>query len=74
MLSSNSPLKFLPSVQPAGNIALDGGYLLTVGGEKEGWTICEGALGQRVLYWKGANGTCAKTYLHAVREVPYRKP
>jgi hypothetical protein len=70
-VTEGSELQFLASAQPAGNIALDGGYLLTVGGEKEGWTICEGQLEQDVLFWKGTDASCRSTYLHAVREAPY---
>lgn len=32
-----------------GNLALEDGYLLTVGGQREGWKICEGDVGQLVV-------------------------
>jgi hypothetical protein len=64
-------LQFLAKEQPVGNLALDGGYLLTVGGEKEGWTICDGALSNEVLSWRGNGTGCRKTYVHAVSKAPY---
>jgi hypothetical protein len=64
-------LQFLASAQPAGNLALDENYLLTVDGEKEGWTICDGAPSNEVLSWKGTADACEKTYVHAVRKAPY---
>ncbi|TKA28430.1 hypothetical protein B0A50_03897 [Salinomyces thailandicus] len=60
-----------PSKEPAGNLALADGYLLTVSGEEEGWTICDGDLGQDVLYWKGNGTSCTPTYIHAVADAPY---
>jgi hypothetical protein len=42
-------LKFEAKEQPKGNLGLADGFLLTVGGESEGWTICEGDLGQQVV-------------------------
>ncbi|KAF1947673.1 hypothetical protein EJ02DRAFT_507519 [Clathrospora elynae] len=71
VVTAGQELQFLASAQPAGNLALDEGYLLTVDGEREGWTICEGALETDVLSWKGTAEDCVKTYLHAVREAPY---
>jgi hypothetical protein len=75
-VQAGAELQFLASVQPAGNLALDDGYLLTVDGQRDGWTICEGKLEQDVLYWKGTNGTggatdCRGTWVHAVRKAPY---
>ncbi|KAF2473397.1 uncharacterized protein BDR25DRAFT_387607 [Lindgomyces ingoldianus] len=64
-------LGFLAAEQPAGNLALDAGYLLTVGGEKEGWMICKGDLEQDVLFWKGSGTTCVRTFVHGVRDAPY---
>ena len=32
-----------------GNLGLRDGFLLTVGGEAEGWRVCDGELGQRVV-------------------------
>jgi hypothetical protein len=66
-----SELQFLASQQPAGNIALNEGYLLTVDGQREGWTICDGALGNEVLSWRGNGTGCVKTYVHAVVKAPY---
>ena len=42
-------LQFLPSHQPTGDLGLKDGYLLTVCGECEGWTVCDGDLGQEVV-------------------------
>jgi hypothetical protein len=47
VVEAGKELQFLASTQPAGNLALDGNYVLTVDGEKEGWTICDGALDTR---------------------------
>lgn len=71
VVTAGSELQFLASVQPAGNIALDEGYLLTVDGQREGWTICEGALSNEVLSWRGNASDCTKTYVHAVLKAPY---
>jgi hypothetical protein len=71
VVEAGKELQFLASAQPAGNLALDGSYLLTVGGEKKGWTICDGALGEEVLSWKGTVDGCQETYLHAVTKAPY---
>jgi hypothetical protein len=70
-VTAGSELQFLASQQPAGNIALDEGYLLTVDGQREGWTICDGALGNEVLSWRGNGTGCVKTYVHAVVKAPY---
>lgn len=69
IVEAGKELQFLASEQPAGNLALDAGYLLTVDGERKGWTICEGALSNEVLSWKGVG--CKETYVHAVRRAPY---
>ncbi|EOA82716.1 hypothetical protein ACJQWK_04344 [Exserohilum turcicum] len=71
LVKAGQELRFLAAEQPKGNIALDEGYLLTVDGEREGWTICEGALTTDVLSWKGNASDCTKTYLHAVTKAPY---
>jgi len=70
-VTAGSELQFLASVQPTGNIELDAGYLLTVDGQREGWTICEGELDQEVLSWRGNATDCTKTYVHAVLKAPY---
>lgn len=70
-VEAGKELQFLASTQPAGNLALDEDFLLTVNGEKEGWTICDGALDNEVLSWKGTGETCKKTFLHAVTKAPY---
>ncbi|KAF1921123.1 hypothetical protein BDU57DRAFT_553348 [Ampelomyces quisqualis] len=70
-VEAGKELQFLASSQPAGNLALDANYLLTVDGEKEGWTICDGALSSEVLSWKGTADGCEKTYVHAVKKAPY---
>lgn len=64
-------LQFLAAEQPAGNLALDENYVLTVDGQKEGWTICDGALENEVLSWKGTAEGCEATYVHAVTKAPY---
>jgi len=61
----------LAAAQPQGNLALGDGYLLTVDGEREGWTICEGKLSAETLWWKGEGSDCKRTYLHAVTGAPY---
>ena len=71
VVKAGSELQFLASQQPAGNIELDEGYLLTVDGQREGWTICEGALSTDVLSWRGNASDCTKTYVHAVKKAPY---
>jgi hypothetical protein len=53
------------------NLALDESYVLTVDGEKEGWTICDGVLDYEVLSWKGTAEGCQATYVHAVKKAPY---
>lgn len=70
-IAEDQELKFLSGVEEGGNIDLDGGYLVTVNGEKEGWKICGGDNREKVLYWKGTNSTCRETYLQAVRLPPY---
>lgn len=42
-------LQFLAAPQPAGGLALSGGYLLSVNGTTNGWTICVGELEQDVV-------------------------
>jgi hypothetical protein len=42
-------LMFAPAAQPKGNLGLEDGFLLTVGGETEGWRVCAGDLGQEVI-------------------------
>lgn len=42
-------LAFAPAVQPKGNLGLEDGFLLTLGGESGGWTLCDGELGQQVV-------------------------
>ena len=42
-------LMFAPKVQPKGNLGLVDGFLLSVGGDSEGWRVCEGDLGQQVV-------------------------
>ena len=48
-VSAGEDLMFAPAVQPKGNLGLADGFLLTVGGESEGWTVCAGDLGQQVV-------------------------
>lgn len=43
-------LMFEAKEQPkGGNLGLEDGFLLSVGGEVEGWRVCEGDLGQQVV-------------------------
>lgn len=35
--------------QGKGNLGLEDGFLLSVGGESRGWRVCEGDLGQQVV-------------------------
>ncbi|OCL01672.1 hypothetical protein AOQ84DRAFT_213094 [Glonium stellatum] len=64
-------LQFLASPQPVGGLALSGGYLLSVNGTTNGWTICVGELEQDVLEWMGTDASCNATYVHAVTAAPY---
>ncbi|KAF1828414.1 hypothetical protein BDW02DRAFT_512358 [Decorospora gaudefroyi] len=70
-VTAGKELQFLASEQTGGNLALDDGYLLTVDGQREGWTICEGALSNEVLSWRGDTSGCVNTYVHAVLKAPY---
>lgn len=70
-MKAGEKLQFLAEEQGSGNLALSDGYLLTVGGEKEGWTICKAELEEQVLFWKGTATDCKKTYVHAVTGAPY---
>jgi hypothetical protein len=42
-------LMFEAKEQGKGNLGLEDGYLLAVGGKSEGWTVCQGDLGQQVV-------------------------
>ncbi|KAF2111874.1 hypothetical protein BDV96DRAFT_498950 [Lophiotrema nucula] len=70
-VTAGTEFQLLPHEQPAGNIALDDAGLLTVGGAKEGWTLCDGKLSETVLFWKGADASCKSTFVHAVQDPPY---
>ncbi|KAF2262449.1 hypothetical protein CC78DRAFT_534782 [Lojkania enalia] len=70
-VSANSTLRFLPDDQGEGNLGLENGYLVTVDGKCEGWSICPGELGSKVLVWKAVGEGCIKTYLQAVSSPPY---
>jgi len=70
IVEQGQELRFLASVQPEGNVGLSEGYLVTVDGETEGWTVCRGVLGSEVLRWRGGVG-CGVVYVHAVRGAPY---
>lgn len=48
-VTAGAELGFIPSTEPAGNLGLKNGYLLTVGGQEKGWTICDGPLEQFVV-------------------------
>lgn len=72
-MTAGTELQFVAQAKTGGNVALDGGYLVTVDGEKEGWTICDSASGTDVLWWKGNGTDCKSTFLHAVSKPPYKK-
>ncbi|KAK7180271.1 hypothetical protein PSPO01_13687 [Paraphaeosphaeria sporulosa] len=72
-VTAGSELQFVAQKQVSGNVGLNGGYLVTVDGEMEGWTICNSESGTDVLYWKGKGSDCVSTFLHAVTKPPYRK-
>lgn len=44
-VTAGEELSLSPASEPAGNLALKNGYLLTVGGEEEGWALCTGNAG-----------------------------
>ncbi len=48
-VQKNVELQFLPEKERKGNLGLKGGYLLTVGGEEKGWSICEGEEDESVV-------------------------
>lgn len=54
----------------AGSIGLENGYLVSVGNETKGWTVCAGDLNERVLVWQGGL-ECDEVYLQAVGNRPY---
>ncbi|KAF2424264.1 hypothetical protein EJ08DRAFT_618106 [Tothia fuscella] len=64
-------LQFAQSVGSDGGLSLLGGFLLAVNGSAEGWGICPGALGQRVIQYKGTDASCNSTYIQAVSVPPY---
>ncbi|KAF2859673.1 hypothetical protein K470DRAFT_282552 [Piedraia hortae CBS 480.64] len=71
-VKEHSQLAFAPRPDaPGGNIAFRDGYLLTVNGDPEGWSICHGPMGQSVIYWKGSDSSCVPTYLQAASNPPY---
>ena len=49
-IETGGKLQFVPSEQDNGNLGLQFGYLLTVDGQSEGWSICEGPLEEKVVY------------------------
>ena len=49
ILGAGDELELAPAVELNGNLGLKSGYLLTVGGEETGWTVCDGALGEQVV-------------------------
>lgn len=57
--------------QEDGNLGLEDGYLLSVGGESEGWTVCEGPLEQEVVVWRGVAEGCRAVWVHGVMGAPY---
>jgi hypothetical protein len=71
-VTAGSELQFVAQKLEKGNVGLDGGYLVTVDGEKEGWTICDSDSGTDVLYWRGKGSDCKTTFLHAVTKPPYK--
>lgn len=72
-MTEGGELQFMAKKQENGNVGLDGGYLVTVDGEKEGWTVCKSRSGEEVLFWKGTGEDCTATFMHAVTKPPYRR-
>jgi len=68
---AGTELQFQQSEQADGGLSLLEGYLLAVGGVAEGWTICNGALGQKTIQYKGTDASCNATYIQAVSNPPY---
>lgn len=54
-----------------GGIGLKDGYLVSVGNETQGWSVCDGELGEKVLAWKVEEEECDQVYLQAVGDRPY---
>lgn len=48
-VTSGDELGFEPAEQTQGNLGLKDGYLLSVSGETEGWTVCDGQIGESVV-------------------------
>ncbi|KAH9820895.1 hypothetical protein Tdes44962_MAKER05086 [Teratosphaeria destructans] len=86
VLRDGQALQLAPRREPRGNLALERGYLLTVGGQEVGWSYCEGAFGEKVreekssetdglllgqIFWKGNDSSCVSTYIQAVSSPPY---
>ncbi|KAH7139559.1 hypothetical protein B0J11DRAFT_394481, partial [Dendryphion nanum] len=53
-----------------GGLKIKDGYLLGVEEETEGWSICPGDMGERVVRWKGGKD-CEGVFLQVVRMPPY---
>jgi hypothetical protein len=51
-------------------LGLKDGYLVGVGNETVGWSVCDGDMSERVLVWKGGV-ECEKVFLQAVGNKPY---
>jgi hypothetical protein len=71
VISAGEVLGLEPTQEPSGNLGLLNGYLLSVDGSCEGWTVCPGELEESVIYWRGNATGCVKTYIQAVANAPY---
>lgn len=47
------------------------GNLLAYNGSVDGWTICNGDVGQSVIEWMGSDESCVGTHLQGVGQPPY---
>jgi hypothetical protein len=62
-VKAGEDLMFAPQAQARGNLGLADGFLLTVSGERKGWKICEGDLGQQVVSFWDACSRCLWRFL-----------
>ncbi|KAF2139270.1 uncharacterized protein K452DRAFT_232310 [Aplosporella prunicola CBS 121167] len=69
-------LTFYPQQESAtggagGDLNFQGGYLLATASFANAWMLCDGALGQRVIKYRGTDESCEQVYVQAVAEPPY---
>ena len=48
-VETNRQFRFLPENEPNGTLGLDQGFLLSVAGQTDGWTLCLGPIGETVV-------------------------